>query len=45
MKELLAFDKLFRRGCFTEIGHLFHNKYILNNKKTLSKLKSDQYPV
>ena len=24
----------------TEIGGIFHNKYILNNKKKLSKLKS-----
>ena len=28
---------------FTEIGHTFHVKYIFENK-TLSKLKSGQYP-
>ena len=30
---------------FTEISQIFHNKYIFNKIKTLSKLNSGQYPV
>ena len=30
---------------FTEMGQIFHNKYIFDNKKTISKLNSGQYPV
>ena len=30
---------------FTEMGQIFYSKYIFDNKKTISKLKSGQYPV
>ena len=35
----ISFSVKFLFG-FTEIGQIFHNKYIFSNKKTLSKLKS-----